>query len=123
MAGQDYARHLALALGQRLFAKAGEGVVDPTVGRLYPGPGGGPVFRKDHAGIVNSSASSMLRYPLRRLYDADAGYTLFAPLSCPLENPMPEDVRPRRNVLYMPGSNARALEKGRTMADAKEAAR
>ncbi len=29
---------------------------------------------------------------------------------------MPEDVRPRRSVLYMPGSNARALEKGRSLA-------
>ena len=50
---------------------------------------------------------------------------------------MPEDIRPRRSVLYMPGSNARALEKGRSLAadalildledavtpDAKEAAR
>ncbi|MDA0996618.1 MAG: CoA ester lyase [Proteobacteria bacterium] len=29
---------------------------------------------------------------------------------------MPEAIRPRRSVLYMPGSNARALEKGRTLA-------
>ncbi len=29
---------------------------------------------------------------------------------------MPARVRPRRSVLYMPGSNARALEKGRTLA-------
>jgi citrate lyase subunit beta/citryl-CoA lyase len=29
---------------------------------------------------------------------------------------MPGDIRPRRSVLYMPGSNARALEKGRTLA-------
>ena len=29
---------------------------------------------------------------------------------------MPGDVRPRRSVLYMPGSNARALVKGRTLA-------
>ncbi len=29
---------------------------------------------------------------------------------------MPAHVRPRRSVLYMPGSNARALEKGRTLA-------
>jgi len=50
---------------------------------------------------------------------------------------MSKTVRPRRSVLYMPGSNARALEKGRTVAadglildledavapDAKEAAR
>ncbi|WP_029007883.1 HpcH/HpaI aldolase/citrate lyase family protein [Azospirillum halopraeferens] len=28
---------------------------------------------------------------------------------------MPATVRPRRSVLYMPGSNARALEKGRTL--------
>ena len=28
---------------------------------------------------------------------------------------MPRPVRPRRSVLYMPGSNARALEKGRTI--------
>ena len=26
---------------------------------------------------------------------------------------MPASIRPRRSVLYMPGSNARALEKGR----------
>lgn len=50
---------------------------------------------------------------------------------------MPHDIRPRRSVLYMPGSNARALEKARTLPadalildledavapDAKEAAR
>lgn len=29
---------------------------------------------------------------------------------------MPGDIRPRRSVLYMPGSNARALEKGRGLA-------
>ena len=29
---------------------------------------------------------------------------------------MPGDIRPRRSVLYMPGSNARALVKGRTLA-------
>jgi len=29
---------------------------------------------------------------------------------------MPRSARPRRSVLYMPGSNARALEKGRTLA-------
>ena len=29
---------------------------------------------------------------------------------------MPRDIRPRRSVLYMPGSNARALEKGRGLA-------
>ena len=29
---------------------------------------------------------------------------------------MPKSVRPRRSVLYMPGSNARALEKARTLA-------
>ena len=29
---------------------------------------------------------------------------------------MPNTLRPRRSVLYMPGSNARALEKGRTLA-------
>lgn len=29
---------------------------------------------------------------------------------------MPKTARPRRSVLYMPGSNARALEKGRTLA-------
>ena len=29
---------------------------------------------------------------------------------------MPKSVRPRRSVLYMPGSNARALEKGKTIA-------
>ncbi len=29
---------------------------------------------------------------------------------------MGNDIRPRRSVLYMPGSNARALEKGRTLA-------
>ena len=29
---------------------------------------------------------------------------------------MPKEVRPRRSVLYMPGSNARALEKARTLA-------
>ena len=28
---------------------------------------------------------------------------------------MPNTLRPRRSVLYMPGSNARALEKGRTL--------
>ena len=28
---------------------------------------------------------------------------------------MPKTSRPRRSVLYMPGSNARALEKGRTV--------
>ncbi len=28
---------------------------------------------------------------------------------------MPHSVRPRRSVLYMPGSNARALEKARTL--------
>ena len=28
---------------------------------------------------------------------------------------MPDTLRPRRSVLYMPGSNARALEKGRTL--------
>ena len=28
---------------------------------------------------------------------------------------MPTTVRPRRSVLYMPGSNARALEKGRSL--------
>lgn len=30
--------------------------------------------------------------------------------------PMPKPIRPRRSVLYMPGSNARALEKARTLA-------
>src|SRR3546814_4340380 len=29
---------------------------------------------------------------------------------------MPASARPRRSVLYMPGSNARALEKGRSLA-------
>ena len=29
---------------------------------------------------------------------------------------MASTIRPRRSVLYMPGSNARALEKGRTLA-------
>jgi len=29
---------------------------------------------------------------------------------------MPKSVRPRRSILYMPGSNPRALEKGRTLA-------
>ena len=29
---------------------------------------------------------------------------------------MLKTARPRRSVLYMPGSNARALEKGRTLA-------
>ncbi len=29
---------------------------------------------------------------------------------------MSKTVRPRRSILYMPGSNARALEKGRTLA-------
>ena len=29
--------------------------------------------------------------------------------------PMPAPVRPRRSVLYMPGSNPRALEKARTL--------
>ena len=29
---------------------------------------------------------------------------------------MSKNARPRRSVLYMPGSNARALEKGRTLA-------
>jgi citrate lyase subunit beta/citryl-CoA lyase len=29
---------------------------------------------------------------------------------------MPDSIRPRRSVLYMPGSNARALEKARTLA-------
>ena len=29
---------------------------------------------------------------------------------------MAATVRPRRSMLYMPGSNARALEKGRTLA-------
>ena len=28
---------------------------------------------------------------------------------------MPKSARPRRSVLYMPGSNARALEKARTL--------
>jgi len=28
---------------------------------------------------------------------------------------MPASIRPRRSVLYMPGSNARALEKGRAL--------
>ena len=29
---------------------------------------------------------------------------------------MSKNARPRRSILYMPGSNARALEKGRTLA-------
>ena len=29
---------------------------------------------------------------------------------------MMKNARPRRSILYMPGSNARALEKGRTLA-------
>ena len=28
---------------------------------------------------------------------------------------MTKGIRPRRSILYMPGSNARALEKGRTL--------
>jgi citrate lyase subunit beta / citryl-CoA lyase len=31
------------------------------------------------------------------------------------EAPMPANIRPRRSVLYMPGSNARALDKGRSL--------
>ncbi len=32
-----------------------------------------------------------------------------------IDTPMSENARPRRSVLYMPGSNARALEKGRAL--------
>lgn len=33
-----------------------------------------------------------------------------------MENPMTEDLRPRRSVLYMPAANERALEKAKTIA-------
>ncbi len=45
---------------------------------------------------------------------AHAGTAFATPLRCPFRR-RPMTFRPRRSVLYMPGSNARAIEKARTL--------
>ena len=94
------------------LAALGEVAVAALLGREPAGPEGAVAVEQPLAEGLIALAVLLCSVAANRLRMARNG----APVDYKLNaRGMPMSIRPRRSVLYMPGSNARAIEKARTL--------